>query len=486
MSEGGRFHQVYRDTVLYPDFRFARLHLWKHFLDAMTAHVLTVRELSDPVVKAQGADIGNLLTAISTLRAEPLPEYQPDVPDLYFAFNDRLEAELGREPVGFLRMGLSRNDLDMTVYKMRSRELLLSILAHLCRLREALQQQARAHLETILIAQTHHQPGQPTTVAHYLGAIDNALARDTDRLLESYGRLNTCPLGAAALAGSSHRLDRHLTARLLGFDAPVPNTYDAVASADWQVEFMGCLQNVALNLSRFVCDLITWASDGRLLLPDTLVQGSSIMPQKRNPVALEHARTRLSRTLGSSQMVLYSNHNIPYTDLNDFGPDIQGALVSIFIQIDGALALLVVVLQEGRFDRCRLAELARCTDTIATELADVLTRRIGMSFQDAHALAGALVLKLCEEDRELQEATSDDLVALGGPEIEARVLRDALDPWIFVTRRSGFGGPAPESMRSQLECMTHHRERTLARLSEIQTRLHEARARLAASRREIE
>ena len=93
------------------------------------------------------------------------------------------------------------------------------------------------------------------------------------------------------------------------------------------------------------------------------------MPQKRNPVALEHARTRLSRTLGSSQMVLYSNHNIPYTDLNDFGPDIQGALVSIFIQIDGALALLVVVLQEGRFDRCRLAELARCTDTIATELA---------------------------------------------------------------------------------------------------------------------
>ena len=164
-------------------------------------------------------------------------------------------------------MGLSRNDLDMTVYKMRSRELLLSILAHLCRLREALQEQARAHLETILIAQTHHQPGQPTTVAHYLGAIDNALARDTDRLLESYGRLNTCPLGAAALAGSSHRLDRHLTARLLGFDTPVSNTYDAVASADWQVEFMGCLQNVALNLSRFVCDLITWASDGRLQAP---------------------------------------------------------------------------------------------------------------------------------------------------------------------------------------------------------------------------
>ena len=349
MSEPGHFHQVYRDTVLHPDFRFARLHLWQHFLDAMTAHVLTVRELEDPRVASHLGDVDELLAAIKGLRDQPLPDYDPDVPDLYFAFNARLEAALGREPVSFLRMGLSRNDLDMAVYKMRSRELLLEILQHLCRLRGALQVQAQAHLETLLIAQTHHQPGQPTTVAHYLGAIDNALARDSERLLEGYARLNTCPLGAAALAGSSHKLDRHLTARLLGFERPVSNSYDAVAAADWQVEFMGCLQNVALNLSRFVCDLIIWAADGRFRLPDTLVQGSSIMPQKRNPVALEHARTRLSRTLGSSQMVLYSSHNIPYADLNDFGPDIQGALVSIFIQIDGALALLTASLEEGSF-----------------------------------------------------------------------------------------------------------------------------------------
>ena len=484
MSEAGRFHQVYRDTVLHPDFRFAKQHLSQHFLDAMTAHVLTVRELDDPWVTERRSDIDELLKALSTLRTEPLPEYAPGVPDLYFAFNARLEAELGREPVSFLRLGLSRNDLDMTVFKMRSRELLFSILEHLCRLRGALQAQAQAHLETILIAQTHHQPGQPTTVAHYLVAIDNVLARDTDRLLEGYVRLNTCPLGAAALAGSSHRLDRHLTARLLGFDAAVSNTYDAVASADWQVEFMGCLQNVALNLSRFVCDLITWAADGRFRLPDTLVQGSSIMPQKRNPVALEHARTRLSRTLGSSQMVLYSSHNIPYADLNDFGPDIQGALVSTFIQIDGALALLAVALEDGRFEQRKLAELARCTDTTATELADVLTRRHQLNFQDAHALAGALVVKLCEEKRELQEATGDDLVALGGPEIDAEVLRDALDPWVFVTRRAGFGGPAPEAVRGQLEHTMQHRRISLARLAEIHTTLHEARAGLAAPGRE--
>jgi argininosuccinate lyase len=459
VSAEGRFHQIYRDTVLHPDFRFARQHLWEHFLDAMTAHVMTVRALDDPHVRAHDDDIGRLLVAVAGLRVEPLPEYTPDVPDLYFAFNSRLEAELGREPVSFLRMGLSRNDLDMTVYKMRTRELLLVILEHLCRLRGALQEQAEQHLETIHIAQTHHQPGQPTTVAHYLTAIDNALARDSDRLLDGYDRLNRCPLGAAALAGSSHLLDRELTARLLGFDGPVANTYDAVAASDWQVEFMGCIQNVALNLSRFVCDLITWASDGRFHLPDTLVQGSSIMPQKRNPVALEHA-------------------------LNDFGPDIQGALVSTFIQIDGALSLLAVALEEGRFDKRKLIELARCTDTTATELADILTRHHGMSFQDAHGLAGALVLKLCQEGRELQEATTDDVVALGGPAVEAEALRDALDPWVFVTRRAGIGGPAPASMRRLLDTTRSHRRSAVDRLAEVQSTLTAARTHLATPGRE--
>jgi argininosuccinate lyase len=484
VSAEGRFHQIYRDTVLHPDFRFARQHLWEHFLDAMTAHVMTVRTLDEPHIRAHDDDIGRLLAAIAGLRSEPLPEYAPDVPDLYFAFNSRLEAALGREPVSFLRLGLSRNDLDMTVYKMRTRELLLVILEHLNRLRGALQEQAEEHLETIHIAQTHHQPGQPTTVAHYLTAIDHALARDSDRLLEGYDRLNRCPLGAAALAGSSHPLDRELTARLLGFDGPVANTYDAVAAADWQVEFMGCIQNVALNLSRFVCDLITWASDGRFHLPDTLVQGSSIMPQKRNPVALEHARTRLSRTLGSAQMVLYSSHNIPYADLNDFGPDIQGALVSTFIQIDGALSLVAVALEEGRFDKRKLSEIARCTDTTATELADILTRHHGMSFQDAHGLAGALVLKLCQEGRELQEATPDDVIALGGPLVEAEALRDALDPWVFVTRRAGIGGPAPKAMCRLLDATRSHRSTAVDRLAEVQTTLTEARAYLAAPGRE--
>ena len=474
-----RFHDVYVSNVLMPDYRFAVQHLSQHFLDAMTAHVRTVQRLDDAHVQAHQADIEKLLQALNDLRSTTLPEYSSEVPDLYFAFNKRLESNLGQETVSFLRLGLSRNDLDMTVYKMRTRELLLQVTEHLGRLRRALLAQAEEHLETILIAQTHHQPGQPTTVAHYLAAIDNALARDSSRLFSAFERLNTCPLGAAALAGSSHALDRHFTAQLLGFDAPVSNTYDAVASADWQVEFVGVLQSVALTLSRFVNDLLGWAAAGLYVLADTLVQGSSIMPQKRNPVALEHARTRFSRTLGSSQMVLYSSHNIPYADLNDFGPDIQGALVSLFIQLDGGLALLTACLEEGQFDEAKLADKAGSTATTATELADVLTRHYGLSFQKAHHLAGALVTRLCAEGKTLQEATPQDVTALGGPEIDAETLHEALDAGAFVTRRNGFGGPAPEVVGEHVTLARQGLQENLDRLTQLQKHLTEVRKNLA-------
>ncbi len=472
---GKHFHPTYVANVLMPDFRFATWHLAPHFLDAMSAHVMTVKKLDDPNVRASQAKIDALIDALHGLRDEALPEYDAEVPDLYFAFNKRLEARVGEDAVSFLRLGLSRNDLDMTVYKLRTRELLMNVIERLGALQTHLLKQAREHTESILIAQTHHQPGQPTTVGHYLAAIDNALSRDMDRLFDAHKRLNTCPLGAAALAGSSHPLDRHYTAQLLGFGAPVSNTYDAVASSDWQVEFVGVIQSISLTLSRFVNDLIGWASAGLYVLGDGLVQGSSIMPQKRNPVALEHARTRFSRTLGSAQMVLYSSHNIPYADLNDFGPDIQGALVSLFIQFEGGLALLSACLEDGAFDKVKLNEGARRTDTTATELADELTRRCDVSFQKAHSLAASLVAKLSAEKRCLQEATADDLTALGGPRLDEAVLREALDPGAFVRRRRGFGGPAPEVVSAHLTGAETHLHGNLEALAHLRTALREVR-----------
>ncbi|HRP47197.1 MAG TPA: lyase family protein, partial [Trueperaceae bacterium] len=309
------WHPAYRKQVLEPDFQHAATHLSHHFIDAMTAHLDTVMRLPAYAGEADQAAGAKVRAALVALHDASRPEQADDVPDYYFALQRKLEAALG-EAVGLIRVGLSRNDLDMTVYKMHGRASLLDTGERLLELRRLLIEKANAHVATVLIAQTHHQPGQPTTVAHYLGAVEDQLSRDSQRLEQAYTRMNTSPLGAAALAGSSHPLDREFTAARLGFDAPVGNTYDAVASADWQFDIVSLAQSVALGLGRFVNDLLSWAASGWYRLEDSLVQGSSIMPQKRNPVSLEHARTRFSRVLGAAGMVTYSHHNIPFTDLN--------------------------------------------------------------------------------------------------------------------------------------------------------------------------
>ena len=442
---------TYSQQVLAPDYRFAGAHLKPHFLHALTAHVRTVRRLKSRVVQTHQETIARLEDALIGLHAWSPPEYNNAVPDLYFAINQKLESTLGVATVSYMRMGLSRNDLDMTVYKMRARELLLELAKSALALQTTLLKQAQDHVETVLIAHTHHQPGQPTSLAHYLLAVNSGLSRNVDRLFAAYSRLNECPLGAAALAGSSHTLDRTFTAHLLGFRGPVGNTYDAVASSDWQIDLVSVAQQYALTLSRFVCDLLAWASQGFYRLADGLVQGSSIMPQKRNPVALEHARTRFSRALGASQMVVFSSHNIPFGDLNDFGPDIQGALQTLFLQLHGGLELLAASVSTGTFDKAKLTQLAYASDTTATELADELVRQHGMAFQDAHHLVARLVVELGEQGRLLSTTTPDDLKKLGGPELSQSEIDSALDPVAFIRRRSGVGGPAPEALEAQLK-----------------------------------
>ncbi|MEJ2289361.1 MAG: lyase family protein [Deinococcales bacterium] len=474
------WHPSYRGRVLEPDYLFASRHLLPHFVHALCAHLQAVARL--PVAAGEDArrEIEALHRELEAFARSPLPTQEPDVPDAYFAIQRSLEERLGAHAVGWLRIGLSRNDLDMTVYKMRARELLLATGEQLLTLRRAVLAKAEAHLETVLIAQTHHQPGQPTTVAHYLAAVEALLARDTERLFGAYARLNRCPLGAAALAGSSHPLDRDLTAALLGFQGPVENTYDAVASSDWEAEVVSVAQSVALNLSRFVCDLLSWAAAGWYWLGEGLVQGSSIMPQKRNPVALEHARTRFSRALGAAQMVLYSSHNIPYADLNDFGPDVQGALQMQHVQLSGGVELLLACLEGGDFDEARLRAAAARTDTTATELADELVRSAGLSFPDAHALVGRLVARLHEEGRALAQASVEDVTALGGPALSPEALHGALDPEAFVRRRGG-GGPAPDAMRDQLGRARQRADRDAGTLEGRRERLAEAREMLRAS-----
>lgn len=471
------WHETYQERVLGPDFDFAGRYLLHHFIDAMTAHLAAVSRLEHVQAAGDQEAISELRRALIALHDERAPERSPDVPDLYFALQRKLEARVGGA-VAFVRVGLSRNDLDMVVYKMRGREILLETCRRLLRLRGALLVLASEHVDTILIAQTHHQPGQPSTVAHYLSAVCDMFERDAQRLEQAYARLNLSPLGAAALAGSSHPLDRRLTASLLGFDGPVANTYDAVASADWQFDLVAASQSIALDAGRLVCDLINWSTYGWYRLGDGLVQGSSIMPQKRNPVALEHARTRFSRALGTAGMVVYSAHNIPFADLNDFGPDVQGALQAQHLQLSGGLELLDACVRHGGFERERLAAAAAAGNTTATELADHLARDHGVAFTRAHAIAAALVRRMEADGRDFTAATPADLVAAGGPELTQVALSEALDPAVFVATRRGIGMPAPEVMAERVRVQMAQLEVDETWLADREQALANARAEL--------
>jgi argininosuccinate lyase len=446
----GRWHPAYVERVLAPDHRYAARHFRDDFLDALTAHLRCVAELPVAGTPDARAAIAALEAEIAAERDRPAPEPAPGVPDLYFALQGRFAAAAGDDALAWLRLGLSRNDLDMTVYVLAARRRLLGIARALARVQTALLHHADAHLHTIVIARTHHQPAQPSTLAHLLAAAAAVIDRDLQRLEGALARLDRCPLGAAALAGSSHPLDRAASARALGFTAPVANTYDAVASGDWQTEIAALTQTTAVGLSRLIALLIGAAEDGWLRLTDDLTQGSSIMPQKRNPVVLEHARTRASRAAGAAQQLAFLAHNVPFGDLNDTGTDAQEPLHGALDALEASLDLLHAALAGAIWVGAVLAERAAATDTTATELADELVRSGGLPFPRAHALAAALLARLQRSGRALAQATPADLEAVGGPAWDEATLASASSPEAFVTRRSGLGGPAPDAVAAHL------------------------------------
>ena len=473
------WHPAYREWVLAPDYAFAERHLKELFIDALVAHARGVAAL--PLASAHGAELDSLEVGLQRLRGGTLPERPESCPDLYFALQRALEADVGPAPLGWLRLGLSRNDLDMTVYVLRARDTALVRVRALLALQAALLDLAEIHVGTVMIAATHHQPGQPTTLGHYLAAQAAAVERDVQRAVQALERLDRCPLGAAALAGTSHPLDRGASARRLGFACPVASTYDAVAAADWQADAAHVAQSVALTLSRLLTDLLAWAAAGVLRLEDGLVQGSSIMPQKRNPVALEHARTRCSRVLGVAQAVALSSHNIPFGDLNDFGPDAQGALQSLHQLLLGALSLTTACLRGCSVDTAALATAVAATDTTATELADELVRTGGRSFPEAHRDVAALLAHMARAGRPFTAAEPADLLAVGGPSLEPSALRDALAAEAFVARRDGLGGPAPGAVRHHLHTLRRGAERYHGAVDGMTARIDTARQQLRGS-----
>jgi argininosuccinate lyase len=376
-------------------------------------------------------------------------KYDGTCEDLFFYVERLIVERCGDEIAGRLHTARSRNDIDMTMYRMRQREFVLGLISATFELRRTLLDLADAHRETVFAVHTHTQRAQPTTVAHYMLAMVEQLERDAARLKSAYERTNRNPLGACAITGTGFPIDRQLTSELLGFCGPTGNTYGSIASVDYLLESTSAASVLLTGAGRFVQDLLLWCTSefDYLRLGDGYVQCSSIMPQKRNPVALEHARALGSKALGQAQGIILAVHNTPFGDIVDTEDDLQPLVFSMFRDATRAVKLVAAAMTTAQFDAKRLEARAADGWTTLTELADTLVREKGLPFKTAHAISGRMIAaRLREPQRPLASLLADISADLLGTPLAYgdEDLAEILSPRHFVDVRRTFGGPAPE------------------------------------------
>jgi argininosuccinate lyase len=480
---------VYRRTVLEPIFGDALQYFLKPLLAIQYAHTLMLGR--QRILKAE--EVIPCLRALEDLNLDEIrnAKYDGTFEDLFFFVQRKLAERCGVENAGKIHTARSRNDIDLTMYRMVVRDRLTDTIDIVLALRRQLVDLAWEHRGSLMPAYTHNQPAQPTTLGHYLMAVIECLERDTARLQAAFGRVNQCPLGACAITTTGFPIDRYYTAELLGFDGLQMNSYGAIAAADYVTESCSVLSVCMLNLGRLAQDLLQWSGVefGYLRLSDGYVQISSIMPQKRNPVALEHVRILASRALTQAQSILGNLHNTPFTDINDAEDQLQPLVYRAFDDGHRSLELLAGILSEVRFDIAAMATAAEGSFLTVTELADTLVRSTGMSFRVAHEIVSHGVRELSGHyDAQKMAASVERILATDHPEYsipDPVELRQALRAAHFVAIRRIPGGPAPEALDPEIERAGRQLGTDRVWLQSTLDRLADARQRICTETREL-
>lgn len=443
----------YKECVLADCFEDSKRLFLEAMIEVDIAHALMLSEQG--IITRDEARA--LLGAVLGLDRERIraARYDGSFEDLFFYVQQLITEACGDEVAGRLHTARSRNDIDVTIYRMRLREDILAAARACLDLRRVLLEAASRHHETVIPAYTHTQPAQPTTLAHFLLAMAEVLGRDIARLRRAFDAVNRSPLGACAITTTGFPIDRALTARLLGFDGPAINSYAAIGAVDYFTEALGALSVLLVNVGKFAQEFLLMAMRefDAIRLSDGYVQTSSIMPQKRNPVALEHVRALASKALGQAQGVFTSVHNTPFGDINDVEDDLQPLIASAFRDARRAVSLFAAALSTATFNVAVLRERAGRGFITVTELADMIVRREGLPFRTAHHIVAGAVGRAVEDGGDLtpellqsaaQEVTGVRLA------VSAEDVRDALDPEHFVRVRAVLGGPAPDETRRAL------------------------------------
>ncbi len=401
------------------------------------------------ITKTNAARIRQGLETIADEIAAGVFTFSRALEDVHMNIEARLFELIG--PVaGKLHTARSRNDQVATDFRLYIRRMIDGLDAGLAELQGNLVAQALAHAETVMPGFTHLQNAQPVTFGHHLLAYVEMLARDRGRLSDARARLNECPLGAAALAGTSFPIDRKQTAAALGFARPMANSLDAVSDRDFVLETLAAATIAAVHLSRLAEEIVLWTSPafGFLALSDRFTTGSSIMPQKRNPDAAELVRAKTGRIAAAFQSLVMVMKGLPLA----YSKDMQEDKEATFAALD-ALALMIAAMAgmvaDMKANPERLAEAAATGYATATDLADWLVREKGLTFREAHHVTGRIVA--CAEARgvALDALTLEDMRAID-KRIDQGVF-DVLSVARSVKSRKSYGGTAPQNVRKMAQ-----------------------------------
>ncbi len=430
--------------------------MWRQDIRGSRAHVamLGARKIID-------ADAANRIgDGLATIEADFAANGVPvDVAleDIHMTVETRLAALLGPD-AGRLHTARSRNDQVATDFRLWVRDAIDGHLNAIRALAAVLAMRALQHNETVLPGFTHLQVAQPVTLGHHLLAYVEMLKRDFGRFADARARLNECPLGAAALAGTGFPIDRAATAQALGFDRPTANSLDSVSDRDFALEYLTSATQTALHLSRLAEEIILWASQpfGWVKLPDQWSTGSSIMPQKRNPDAAELVRGHSGRILGLMTGLMVTMKGLPLAYSKDMQDDKEPVFEAHDL-LELSLAAMAGMLETLTFVPARMRAAAASGYSTATDLADWLVREAGVPFREAHHITGRAVKAAEEAGTQLDELSLETLQAIDS-RINAGIF-DVLSVEASVSSRTSPGGTAPVRVRAAAE----------AALKEIQT-----------------
>jgi argininosuccinate lyase len=432
--------------------------LWRQDIAGSRAHVAMLGKQG--IVEA--GDVAAIETGLSAVEAEIEAgsfTFSRSLEDIHMNVESRL-AEIVGPAAGRLHTARSRNDQVATDMRLWVRDTVDSLDGQLRDLQQALAEKALAHAGTVMPGFTHLQSAQPTTFGHHLLAYVEMLWRDRGRFRDARVRMNECPLGAAALCGTSFPIDRHATAEALGFDRPTANSLDSVSDRDFALESLAAASIASVHLSRFAEEIVLWTTPqfGFIRLSDRFSTGSSIMPQKRNPDAAELVRGKTGRVLGALQALLVVIKGLPLSYAKDMQEDKEGTFDALRT-LSLCLAAMTGMVRDMEPQPKAMKKAAGSGYATATDLADWLVRSLKMPFREAHHVTGQIVGIAAGRGLGLERLSLADLQGVE-PRITAEVF-EVLGVERSVKSRTSYGGTAPAEVRKQAR-------RWLARLAKEQ------------------